>query len=475
MRFLKTKTIRNKILLVFSATFFGLLILLFFMNRVFMVDHFIQSNRRMMYAQTSRFIEAYRNGDPREASIELTKNTGGQLFLFNAELQPIGNNNTRQEALPYAITDSKMIYNQALKPGGYFAVMGGDEPTNQTLVYANVFGEAGWLLVITKAMGLLDEASRMFFSFMLISSAIVYSVGMLIIFLISGNLSRPVVEINRVTRKMANLEFDERLVVKGSDELAELTQSVNRMADALSRSILDLHQSNEKLAQELSKERSLEKMRRRFVSDVSHELKNPISVILGYADGLVQNVPKTDEAKREYYGIIADEANGMNELVKNLLSLSSYESGSFTLDKETFSLYELIQNAMERFRYISKEKNVHITLAVAPACELYADRLRINQIIGNLLGNAFKYVNAGGNISIAAEQADGKTRLTVRNTGPLIPQQALDLIWNSFYQVHTDTRGSGLGLAIVKSIAEMHGGSCRAYTEGAFNCFEVIL
>ena len=168
-------------------------------------------------------------------------------------------------------------------------------------------------------------------------------------------------------------------------------------------------------------------MRRRFVSDVSHELKNPISMILGYADGLVQNVPKTDADKREYYEIIVDEANRMNELVKNLLDLSSYESGTFTIEKEIFDLNELIGNAIERFGYIMDKKNVHIDYDADAQFELMADRLRINQVIINLLGNAFKYVDDNGSIKIELEKTEERTKMTIANTGPLIPIR----IWNS--------------------------------------------
>ena len=474
MRLPKTKTIRNKILLVFSLAFFVLLIVLFLVNRVFLVDYFISTNNRSMRSAAMRFVQDFRSGDADAAVDALTKSTGARVYLLNEDLQPIGAQAARQNALPFSENDGKMLYENASAKAGYFTVLGGDVLDEQTMVYALIFGN-GTMLVLTKAMGLVGEASRMFFSFMMLSSVVVYLIGLGIIFLIARNLSRPVAELNRVTRKMANLEFDETLAVKGGDELAELTHSVNQMAGKLSGTIGALHQSNERLEKELSKERSLEKMRRRFVADVSHELKNPISVILGYADGLRQNVPKTKKDQQEYYEIIADEASGMNDLVKNLLDLSSYESGSFTLKKENFSLRELAGQTMERFNYIQNEKDVRIDLIADGPCELTADRLRMGQVLGNLLGNAFKYVDDHGSIRIAIQQSDEEMKLTVANSGPLIPAKELELIWSSFYQVNTQRSGKGLGLAIVKSIVELHGGTTRAYTEDGFNCFEVVV
>ncbi len=217
-------------------------------------------------------------------------------------------------------------------------------------------------------------------------------------------------------------------------------------------------------------------MRRRFVSDVSHELKkNPISMILGYADGLVQKIPKTEATKEEYYGIIVDEASRMHKLVKDLLDLSGYESGTFTIDVEPFIVNELIDNALERLGFMTDEKTVHIDYDIDKQYTLTADRLRTSQIIINLLSNAFKHVNDNGIIKIELSRQKEGLKILIANTGELIPDKELDQIWNSFYQVDTESKGNGLGLAIVKSIVKLHEGSCRAYTQDVYNCFEIIL
>ena len=476
MNLIKTKTIRNKILLVFSVTFLILLVALLLVNKIFLVDYYVQTNRNNMHEEVKRFL-LLRNPENRETlADELIKNTGGRLYVFTENIQLIDKDDGQAEKLPFSTDKGKSIYDAAMASGekGYFEVLGSGALEDQTLVYAVITND-GALLVVTKAMGLVAEASKMFFNFMMGTSVVIYLVGFMIIFFISGSLTRPISEMKRITRKMAKLEFDEKLEVNNSDEIGELMTSVNQMADELAGTIEALHSSNNQLERELSKERSLEKMRRRFVSDVSHELKNPISMILGYADGLVQNVPKTDADKREYYEIIVDEASRMNELVKNLLDLSSYESGTFTIEKEIFDLNELIGNAIERFGYIMDKKNVHIDYDAAAQFELMADRLRINQVIINLLGNAFKYVDDNGSIKIELEKTEERTKMTIANTGPLIPDKDLELIWNSFYQVDTDRNGNGLGLAIVKSIIDLHQGSCRAYTTDQYNCFEIIL
>lgn len=371
-----------------------------------------------------------------------------------------------------------------------------DDSMNSRMIYAIALKDREFML-LTKTMGALSEATDIFNSYTIRVAVVVYLVGFILLFFLSGVVTKPVRKINRVTKKMASLDFSEALVVKSSDEIGELTESVNVLAHELSHTIEELNQSNEQLnetnlvlydtndqlEQELSKERSLEKMRRRFVSDVSHELKNPLSMIMGYADGLKQNIPKTAEARDEYYDIILDEAVRMNKLVKDLLDLSAYESGTFTMVKARFEMNEPIEDAIERFNHINEEKDVHIEYNKAKRFEVNADRLRISQVIINIVSNAFKHVDKNGIIKITLDKIEDKTedgvttktRFIVANTGPLIPEKELDLIWNSFYQVNTQNQGNGLGLAIVKSIVELHKGSCRAYVENDFNCFEVVI
>ncbi len=190
---------------------------------------------------------------------------------------------------------------------------------------------------------------------------------------------------------------------------------------------------------------------------------------------LFKKIPKTDDAKEEYYNIIVDEANRMNKLVKDLLDLSGYESGTYRIEKTTFELNELISNAIERFSYVMDEKTINVDYDENRILSIHADRLRMSQVIINILGNAFKHVNDGGEIHMSLEPVGDRVAMTIKNTGKLIPENELDQIWNSFYQVDTESKGNGLGLAIVKSIVILHGGTCRAYIEDTYNCFQVVI
>ena len=461
-------------LVVFSIVFLFLWLLLLSIYKMFFVDFYIESNQYNMQKKGKEFASNYNSQNAIELINKLRRDTGGQVILYNAhwKQQYVENELRRGLALEHAHLNviKSMLQNDERE--SYFELDQRDG--QQRLVYALMVNDSE-MIVIIKPMGLVEEANKMFYAFLTRSSVAVYIIGFLLIYIISGIFSRPVVKMKNITQKMANLDFNEKLQVKSNDEIGELMSSINLMAKELSNAINTLNITNNRLEIELSKERSLEKMRRRFVSDVSHELKNPISIILGYAEGLVQKIPKTEEVKDEYYNIIVDETTRMNQLVKDLLELSSYESGAFSIDRTNFEINELIDDAIERFSYIMNEKTVKVEYNPSKRYELNADRLRIGQVIMNILSNAFKYVDDGGKIKIELSEQDNKCKMLVANTGRLIDEKELDLIWNSFYRIRSEKNGNGLGLAIVKSIIELHKGSYRAYTKGGFNCFEIII
>lgn len=406
MKKFKLNSIRFKILIVFSVVFLLLLILLLSLNKVFFTQFYIDSNHQNMQRAAALYAQRYGSINNQQLLDETRRETGADLSLWNSEFLPIRQGGMARPNLSPEKVRS-LLKEAAVNAGNpeYFDIIQNPIDDNQRLLYIHVL-KNGDILVMTKAMGILDEANNMFSAFMLRASAAVYVIGCVLIFIVSGFFSRPVVRMGNITRKMANLDFDEKLKVKSNDEVGELMTSINLMADELSGTIGHLNDVNRKLERELSKEKSLEKMRRRFVSDVSHELKNPISVILGYADGLVRHMPKTEKEREEYCGIIADEAKRMNQLVKDLLDLSAYESGTFTIEKTQFDVNTLIEDALERLEHLYENKKLHIEYDEETRHEIYADRLRSGQVIINLLGNAFKYVNENGIIRICMEQQD---------------------------------------------------------------------
>jgi len=287
--------------------------------------------------------------------------------------------------------------------------------------------------------------------------------------------TKPIIKLKETAEKIAALEFDQRNEVTSDDEIGELTRSVNKMALELSSNIQALNESNRRLENELLKEKNLDKMRRRFVADVSHELKNPISMIMGYAEGIVRGLPKSEEDKAYYANVILEEGAKMDLLVKNLLELSRFNMGQQSLVFENVNLSELLRSSIDKFQVMEASKNCHVELEIEDMCWISGDVFRLRQVMINLIDNAFKYTEDNGFIKIDLKKTQEKAIITIANTGKLIPSEALEEIWLSFYQVDTHTEGSGLGLAIVKSIVELHNGIINAFVKNDMNYFEVRL
>ena len=277
----------------------------------------------------------------------------------------------------------------------------------------------------------------------------------------SNMVTEPLIKLNEAASKMANLDFTQRCDIKRQDEIGNLANTLDFLSENLSESLNSLKEANIKLEEDIEKERQIEKMRKEFVAAVSHELKTPISLIGGYAEGLKDDI--FEENEKEYYmDVIIDESKKMGNLVADMLDLSQLESGSFKLVKEEFFIDELITATMKKFAAVVNDKNIKLDINVLDKVKVYADWTRMEQVITNFITNAIRYTDENGTIIVSMEDIEDKVLVSVENTGKGIPKEEVDKIWNNFYKIDKSrTRklgGTGIGLAIVKNILELHHG-----------------
>ena len=215
-----------------------------------------------------------------------------------------------------------------------------------------------------------------------------------------------------------------------------------------------------KLTEDIERERRIDKMRKEFISSVSHELKTPIALIQGYAEGLKLNVNEDEENRNFYCDVIMDEAGKMNRLVKDLLDLSQIEAGYFRLEKTVFDISFLVDHVLDKYRPILLEKGLKVDVEKKENVAVNGDIVRIEQVLVNLLNNAINHVDDSKLIKITVTTRNEKIRVSVYNSGKTIPEESLDKIWTSFYKVDkARTRaygGTGLGLSVVRAILELH-------------------
>lgn len=274
--------------------------------------------------------------------------------------------------------------------------------------------------------------------------------------------SKPITEMNIITRDMANLNFDRKINVTRTDEIGQLAMSVNEMSNSLSATLENLKSTNAKLVDEIELERQLDKMRKTFVANVSHELKTPISIISGYAEGLKLNI--NAESREKYCNTIIDESCRMNQLVLSILELSKYESGQLTAQKTDFDIADMSNTLVER---IFDKTDITAVSTVKSDTKVFADQMLIEQSLTAYLENAKSHVNQGGTVTVFAEDNGDKLRVCVNNTGSHVPPEKMPYIWQSFYRGDNshkrDNTRFGLGLSIVQAVMNMHGSSCGVY------------
>lgn len=274
--------------------------------------------------------------------------------------------------------------------------------------------------------------------------------------------SKPLIQMNEITRDMANLKFDRTITVDRTDEIGQLAASVNEMSASLSETLDDLNRTNAKLRNEIELERELDKMRKTFVANVSHELKTPIAIISGYAEGLKLNV--NAQNREQYCDTIIDESQRMNNLVLSILELSKYESGQVPANKTAFDIGALTSLLCER---IFDGTDITATSKIPPETAVFADEMQIEQALRAYLENAKSHVNAGGSVTVFSEEVDSKIRVCVHNTGSHIEPDKMPYIWQSFYRGDDshkrDKTRFGLGLSIVNAVMKIHNNNCGVY------------
>lgn len=269
---------------------------------------------------------------------------------------------------------------------------------------------------------------------------------------------RSVLELAALSQRMAALDFDAKYTSGGENEIGILGSNFNKMSERLEETISELKSANNALQEDIQKKEEIEQMRTEFLGNVSHELKTPIALIQGYAEGLKEGISDDVESREFYCDVIMDEANKMNQMVKNLLTLNQLEFGKEELSYERFDITELVKGVLQSCEILIQQKNADVRFAAdRPVC-VWADEFKTEQVVRNYISNALNHVSGENIIEIKIVRREEKARISVFNSGEPIPENDIGQIWDKFYKVDkARTReygGNGIGLSIVKAIME---------------------
>lgn len=287
-------------------------------------------------------------------------------------------------------------------------------------------------------------------------------VGSLIFFLIVRSYTKPIEDLEEIAERVAKLDFSKKYKVRGTgDEIDKLGISINKLSQEFEDSLKKMRKINNELEKDIENKSKIDEMRKQFISDVSHELKTPISLIQGYAEGLIENVNTDEENKNFYSEVILDEANKMDKLVKRLLELIKLEYEDKEFENNNFDICELIREIIRISKVKLNEENIEVIFDEFDPVYVFADEFYIEQVVINYFTNAMKNViekNGKKQIIIKIDKSEegGKARISVFNTGNNISEEHIDRIWNRFYKVDESRDrskgGTGIGLSLVKAI-----------------------
>lgn len=307
----------------------------------------------------------------------------------------------------------------------------------------NIIGSV-FAIVESGTTELMRDVVKMFF----IVSLICFIGGFLLIWLLTKGMITPLQQMSAAAKRFAVGDFSYRVKVNGKDELADLGNAFNDMADALDK---------------------LESSRRSFVANVSHELKTPMTSIAGFIDGILDGtIPKS---KEDYYlKIVSDEVRRLSRLVVAMLNMSKMESGDFEMKQKNYNVSDQIIHILLTFEQKIEKQNIEIRgLDDLMPYHVFADADMIYQVVYNIFDNAVKFTNENGYIDIRLREVGNMIEVSIKNSGTGIDSNELGHIFERFYKVDKsrslDAKGAGLGLYIVKMMVEMHGGKIFARSD----------
>lgn len=263
--------------------------------------------------------------------------------------------------------------------------------------------------------------------------------AIIISFYISRTFTKPILEIKKVSEKMASGDFSTRIISRNKDEIGKLAEAINFMG------------------QELSK---IDQLRKDIIANVSHELRTPLSIIRGYAETLRDVTGSVPEKREKQLGIIIEESERLSKIVDDILNLSQLQEGALPLTLNQFMIKNTIENIIKRYDILSEKTGIKVEVICPDNLKVSGDEPKIEQVLYNLVNNAFNHTLDGGNITIIVRSDIQRVKVEVKDTGTGISKENLQHVWDRYFKSNkTGERkivGTGLGLAIVKNVLEGH-------------------
>ncbi len=462
-------SIRRQFALVFCLLMAGTILLCWFINNTFLERYYLNNKQKVMMNVYFVVNQASNEGTIRSEDFDIefqkicSKNNIS-IILLDAETRTIKTSMNDYEILSRQLLDylfQKDSYTNGkllVEEENYEMRIKLDERTQ--LEYVDMWGvlDGGNLFLFRSPLEGIRESVALANRFLAYVGTGAAILSALIILLVSRKITEPIMELTGISERMCHLDFDAKYTGNSKTEIALLGQNINELSETLETTISELKSANNELQRDIEKKNKIDEMRKEFLSNVSHELKTPIALIQGYAEGLKEGINDDEESRNFYCEVIMDEASKMNHMVKKLLTLNQLEFGNNTVTMERFDITALITNYLQTAEILCRQKEITLQMEAYPPIHVWADEFMVEEVFNNYFTNAVNHVAENRVIDVKLTLNEGVVRVSVFNTGSPIPEESLPLIWEKFYKVDkARTReygGSGVGLSIVKAMME---------------------
>ncbi len=464
--------------MAFLLTMIGTFALCLVINLLFMEQFYVQNKREAIIEAYRSISTAIRNGDitSDEFDIEITRiceRYNIEMIVLDADSKTVKASASNAEML------TKILWENMINPtgGDYFIEnktvldMGDDytlqldEDRTTGRQYLEMWGVVGSgnLVLVRSTMESIKDNVMISNTFMAYVGIMAVVTGSVLILYISKKFTDPIKRLYLISDEMKKLNFEAKYVDDGTshNEIDVLGENMNELSETLESTIKELKNANVALKRDIARKEEVDEMRKEFLANVSHELKTPIALIQGYAEGLKEGINDDEESRNFYCEVIMDEASKMNIMVKKLLTLNQLEFGNEKANMERFDIVDMVSNYLKSAELLAQKKDVTVKFDDYSPIFVWGDEFKIEEVLQNYYSNALNHIDGERIIEVKLQKKENTVRVSVFNTGKPIPEESIGHIWDKFYKVDkARTReygGSGVGLSIVRAIMEgMH-------------------
>ena len=466
----KSNKINRQIVGLLISTILSALVIVSILSSCFLGDYYIYEKRKDLRAIYRILTERLENGTL--YGEEFAPETAALFDMYTVSCVITGADG---EPIVSSATDSKLLLDQL-----NYAMFSNDKSqdvlnaTDSYEIFTQVFpgsdaeylvllgllpdGNILFLRVTESSMNHITSVMNKFFIHMVLWALVFTAIiGDIVI----SRFTRPLINLIDITKRISNFDFNAKYRPQRIyNEIDDLGEHINEMSTTLKRAITQLRAANESLKHDLEVKEETENMRKEFVSNVSHELKTPIALIQGYAEGLQEGIMDDENSRQIYLDIIIDEANKMNRLVREMLILNQLEAGQMNLDLVDFDVTEMIDSIVDSNKINFEAQNISYSFENKVECYVHADEFLVEQVITNFVSNAIHYVLNENIIRVRYDFIKkGKVRISVFNSGNNIAKKDIKRIWEKFYKADKarsrEYGGSGIGLSVVKATMDL--------------------